>query len=190
MKVRIVTAEKKTYWYAAQIGCVFNVQQSTHNEDSWRVSGMEDGVHHYIVKSDCEILPEENQPEPFDMERALNGEKVVTREGVVVDELYHFKTYHGLCPITAIIDGEKKTFRIDGKYNESGLDTKHDLFMAPRESEYVTKWVNVFDERVTDDTIRCSNVYHSKEKAAANNVYYSNDSGFIGTFPITFKRPS
>lgn len=197
MQVRIVSAFADC-WYKEQIGSIFNVQEGKGMDDKpcFFVCAPEKSLW-YIRMEDCEILPEENQPEPFDLERALKGEKVIGCSG---DEGVFIFTNHNS------FDGDKHLFQFSVKnsgdqyvlvFNGTGWQggftgIKHDssIFMAPRESEYVTKWVNVFDQRVTDDTIRCSNVYDSKEKAAANSVYYSNESGFIGTLPITFKRPS
>lgn len=185
MKVRIVKSERQTYWYAAQIGCIFNVQQSPHDENGWSVSGMEDEHRHYIVKSDCEILPEENQPEPFDLERALKGEKVVTRNGRVVTEIIQFKTAEKtvFC-VGGVCDGEVAYWDIEGHFTPISGKSSRDLFMAPRESEYVTKWANVWHS--TNGYFFGSTSYDSEGAAESVRNFYTD---YIGAFPITFKRP-
>lgn len=193
MKVRIVKA-KPIAWYADQIGCTLNVE--THSDGiNYSASFIGQRMTFFILADDCEILPEENQPEPFDLERALNGEKVVN--GTTTGEFKFsycngnfkyccFLFEHGNCGYCLFYCSNTSSWHHtpNGSYYTEGDYIK----MAPRESEYVTKWVNVFDQRVTDDTIRCSSAYHSKERALENRSNYTNESGYIGTFPITYKR--
>jgi hypothetical protein len=75
---------------------------------------------------------------PFDLTRALKGDKVITRGGDEVDELYHFKKDDSSNPLAIFIKGRGIFWHsIDGMYMES---TPHalDLFMKPKECDY---WV-------------------------------------------------
>lgn len=188
MKVRIVTAFTDC-WYYEQIGSTFNVRKGLGLDDKPCYYFDTNHESNYIRFEDCEIITEENQPEPFDLERALKGEKVITRNGLEVTEVHYFKTAKScIFSIGAVIMGDLHKFGDKGNFM---MDGEHhlDLFMAHRPSEYVTKWVNLYDERVTDNTIRCSSAYHSKERAIETSIKYTNESVYIGTFPITYKRP-
>lgn len=179
MKVRIVKSEHQGYWYAEQIGSII----TAFDKDGYdfHVPGCGD-----ISKSDCEILPEENQPEPFDLERALKGDKVVTKEGYKVTNIVKFPGSVGEMCVYGVCDNGEETevcdWNIKGKFNPRKENTSMDLFMAPRESEYVTKWVNLY-------AAGCAAWEHSQQEAIDSNMK-TGYRGHIGTFPITFKRPS
>jgi hypothetical protein len=67
---------------------------------------------------------------PFNLERALAGDPIVTRDGRKVTEIYYFKTCTEVNCIVCIIDGEKLCYRINGEW--SIQEHKLDLFMAPK----------------------------------------------------------
>ena len=77
---------------------------------------------------------------PFDLERALAGDPVVTRYGRPVTQLTLFKDTDAW-PLVGIIDRRMYSFNIDGK--STGLISKDgffDLFMAPKVQK---RWVVV-----------------------------------------------
>ena len=76
---------------------------------------------------------------PFDLERALAGDKVVTRDGREVTQLTKFNSV-GEC-LAAVVDGELITWGEDGRYWANGKDSGLDLFMAPKT---VKRWVNFY----------------------------------------------
>jgi len=66
----------------------------------------------------------------FNLERALSGDLVVTRDGKSVTEIHYFKTASEGYPVVAIIDGMKFCYQLDGK--NSALESNEiNLFMAP-----------------------------------------------------------
>ena len=77
---------------------------------------------------------------PFDLEAALQGAAVVTREGKEVSELVVLKTLTYGRNLFAVIDGLLYSFYYDGKVYENE-EYKNDLFMKPTQ---VTKWVNIY----------------------------------------------
>ena len=77
---------------------------------------------------------------PFDLEAALNGAAVVTREGKEVTEVVVLKTMIYARNVLAIIDGELYWFHQDGKVAED-VEYNIDLFMKTTQ---VTKWVNIY----------------------------------------------
>lgn len=135
MRVKIINPRS---WYDGQKGATFNVMSL--DDNTYIMSG---SINFEIHKSDCEILPDETtQPEPFDLERALKGEKVICRNGEIVDEIYHIKSLRCKFNVYSVIDGEG-TWHLE---NGSVLTTStsiHDLFMAPKEPKVVTKWAVV-----------------------------------------------
>lgn len=77
---------------------------------------------------------------PFDLEAALRGDKVVTRDGREVTEIYHFKTSSQRYPVRAVVAGGLSAYTVHGRLI-SNSDSAGDLFMAPKER---TVWVNVW----------------------------------------------
>ena len=81
---------------------------------------------------------------PFNLEKALAGDPVVTRKGYKVTSLKHYPEadQDGFC-ISAIIhtqdEVEVETFKINGSFNFRTSENGYDLFMG--ESE---KWVNIY----------------------------------------------
>lgn len=79
---------------------------------------------------------------PFDLEKALAGDPVVTRDGREVTQIHLFDTTakHRLF---GVLFGEVEAFSIDGRYWDNG-DSEADLFMAPKKR---TVWVNLYAHR-------------------------------------------
>jgi len=101
-------------------------------------------------------LKKKNNMKPFNLERALAGEPVITRNGKKVTELLLFKSGKLIQPLFGIIEGEEGyfCFNKDGMYNISSTEASYDLFMA---LEKKSVWVNVYEDSngkllVTTDT--------------------------------------
>lgn len=71
---------------------------------------------------------------PFNLEKALAGDPVVTRDGRVVTEIVHLKT--NIRPIIAVIDGRARGYLIDGTTRSANDWSQRDLFMAPKKTTY------------------------------------------------------
>lgn len=97
--------------------------------------------------------------EKFNLEKALAGEPVVTRDGREVTEIHCFKTCTKGFTVVAVIDGEKQGFHNDGSYWGNGNDHRLDLFMKPK---VVEGWFNVYQE---GDYIWTSSAHNSEERA-------------------------
>lgn len=63
---------------------------------------------------------------PFNLEKALAGEPVVTRDGREVKDLH--KSAFNLYPIRGYVDGMNLLFSIKGEF-VIGMNDKFDLFM-------------------------------------------------------------
>ena len=84
-----------------------------------------------------------NKCKPFDLERALAGDKVVTSEGAEVTEIQYFKTLLSDYPIFAVVSGEIQRFSISGDLYYQGRANNTRLLMAPRTKKFEA-WVSVY----------------------------------------------
>jgi len=81
----------------------------------------------------------------FDLEKALAGEKVITRDGRPITQLVKFKTNSG--SILYALDCDNDTVEpwlIDGRYHDVAGECGSDLFMAPKK---LSGFVNIYDDR-------------------------------------------
>jgi hypothetical protein len=108
---------------------------------------------------------------PFDLEKALAGEPVVTRDGNPVTQLIKFeaKEERDGYVLYGVVNNKIFTFLDSGKYDRTFESHCFDLFMAEPE-----RWVNVyFNERI--NKFWKSAFYNSEKFAkevADGNAYY------------------
>lgn len=79
----------------------------------------------------------------FDLEAALAGKSVVTRDGRVVEGVAATTSRVDYC-VVATIDSSAVTFSAEGRFAVGGGDHRNDLFMAPTER---VVWVNLYQDR-------------------------------------------
>jgi len=98
---------------------------------------------------------------PFDLQRALAGDPVVTRAGSIVKELHYFETipYQKLC---CVVNGCILTFTDDGHYYRDGKDDDHDLFMLPQKKTY---WVNIYRCDIANNNVYVRGLFDTEEEA-------------------------
>jgi hypothetical protein len=79
---------------------------------------------------------------PFNLEEALNGAKVVTRDGREVTQLTKFNVREGI-RIVGVIEGYRSTLEWDNieGFTYSGCESTTDLFLV---KEPKSVWVNVY----------------------------------------------
>lgn len=120
---------------------------------------------------------------PFNLERALAGDPVITRDGRKV-----LKVLDGRHPkvnqyyqIFALIEGDLvyTTYSVSGAYRQ-GSEERQDLFMAPKKRE---GWVNVNKGRQCDPCIGRGRIYQTPEAAFANR-----DNETIGSVRIEWEE--
>lgn len=97
--------------------------------------------------------------EKFDLEKALNGANVVTRDGREVKELTKFKSLNNYYPLVGVLDNELQTWTRTGQFDVNKDNHDNDLFIAVEPKRI---WVNVY---VTDDSIHTGGNYNSLEAA-------------------------
>jgi hypothetical protein len=84
-----------------------------------------------------------NPPEgckPFNLERALAGDPVVTRDGRPVTQLTLFNI-PGRFPLVGVVDNSNESWTPTGLFCVNGKTSYFDLFMAPKKR---TVWVNLY----------------------------------------------
>lgn len=105
---------------------------------------------------------------PFNLEKALAGDKVVTRGGQEVVKIVHFKD--------ANID-ERVIFQVedvvylcseDGKYYTTGSGSQLDLIMATTKKQ---GWMNIYKTSTNSPVAYTSGVYETKQQAVADATF-------------------
>lgn len=80
---------------------------------------------------------------PFNLQEALAGKPVVTRDGRKVTEIKHFKTAtDSYQDVVAVVAGRIQEFTLSGSfYSMGGALSTYDLFM---DSTQKTGWINLY----------------------------------------------
>lgn len=106
----------------------------------------------------------------FNLDRALAGEPVVTRNGKCVSEIHHFLTATPEHQVAAIIEGDLFSFHCSGRFLSSEAD-EMDLFMAPVKKQ---EWANIYyhlDKKLpTGQFYTLGNTVYESEEAAIKYV--------------------
>ena len=97
---------------------------------------------------------------PFDLEKALAGEPVVSKEGRKVIQLHYFPNIKSNFKVMVQLENAfgVDTFTIHGKYSD-GISSQLDLVMAEPE-----RWVNVYYSKAQDN-VWASQFYESESEA-------------------------
>jgi hypothetical protein len=117
---------------------------------------------------------------PFNLEEALNGAKVVTRDGREVTQLTKFNADEDET-LFGVVNKEIASWKDDGRFSFIPPYNDHilDLFMHV---EPVRIWVNIFKRYNGNDIYVGGNRYKSKEDAI--NSLDKNDPDYIKTIEI------
>lgn len=80
---------------------------------------------------------------PFDLQAAIAGAKLQTRDGREVKQFTYFETEDKTTyPIVAVVGGRICSYTASGCYNDSNdMESINDLFMGPEKKEY---WINIW----------------------------------------------
>jgi hypothetical protein len=117
--------------------------------------------------------------EKFDLEKALNGAKVVTRDGREVTQLTKFET-SDIMTIYGVVDGEVYGWDKNGTYGYPSLfDNDNELFLAV-EPESI--WVNVYCHK---GKLQIVGTPHNSLTQAKANILHSVNRQYIKTIEIT-----
>ena len=114
--------------------------------------------------------------EKFNLQKALNGAKIVTRDGREVTQLTKFEDAEEY-PLGAVLEGKIQSWSIDGYYYIDRLgENNADLFI---EGKVRRAWVNVYGHGRDILTGGC---YRTREDAIRN---IREDYEYIKTIEIT-----
>lgn len=116
----------------------------------------------------------------FDLNAALEGQPVITRDGRKVTELHHFKSYDGDYPVYAVINNAVLSYTKEGKYNKS-CGHPLDLCMAPK---VIEKWMNIYEE----EGILWMSVGHDSEAEAKAKIICGISAKYIKTIKVTNEK--
>lgn len=118
---------------------------------------------------------------PFDLEKALAGDKVVTRDGREVTQLHVFDIATPANNLFGVLDGKIMRYRDSGTYlNTQG--SVNDLFMAStKHEEWGYRWLNEYDEMGAVST--CVFATELAAKVHATN-YHPQDTSRVFVFKI------
>lgn len=87
---------------------------------------------------------------PFNLNRALAGHQVVTRDGTKVSEIFFFNTLLGQSPLVAVIHGRITCFSEHGHYHSDHSQSDMDLFMQTNKKEvYIAIYQKEHDRYAT-----------------------------------------
>jgi hypothetical protein len=108
----------------------------------------------------------------FNLQKALIGEKVVTREGRDVTQLTIFKIDNEIF-LVGVIDGEIYKFLEDGTRNflYNGCQSNNDLFM---DEPLIESWVNLYqagNEILTGCSYRTEELAKEKRNTKDGTIY-------------------
>ena len=97
---------------------------------------------------------------PFDLQRALAGDPVVTRAGSIVKELHYFEKLDGqklYCVVHTLLG-----YSDSGTFWSDGREDAHDLFMMPIKKTY---WINIYKSDIEKERMTVRNLYESLDDA-------------------------
>ena len=102
---------------------------------------------------------------PFNLEKALAGEPVVTRDGRKVTDIHYFSAPAKYKVVAHIVNNScVDTFEIDGTYLEDS-ESSTDLFMAERE-----RWINIYWDEYNQKAFSTGSVYATELQAKENGI--------------------
>jgi len=125
---------------------------------------------------------------PFNLERALSGDKLITRNGLEVTEFHYLKSvditkHKDRDCIVFVAGGELHTVTIDGKSVDDRYDHPLDLFMASTKKTYP---VLIFKDKYTGKLCTIEQQLNENENCL---VYEHLDYAyFLGIFPIEIEE--
>jgi hypothetical protein len=113
--------------------------------------------------------------EKFDLEKALNGAKVVTRDGREVTQLTKFECL-SLDSLGGVLDNQLRTWTTQGLFIPNYGESDADLFLAVEPKRI---WVNVLK---INGHIGLGAIGYTKEEAKMKNIHMDK---YIKTIEIT-----
>lgn len=122
-----------------------------------------------------------NTLKPFNLEKALAGEKVVTRDGRNVVEIVKLSKAVGSQSVIAVKeDGNWASYSSDGYSWAEGSLLDNDLFMAPTKKQ---GWMNIYSSHTCNVMAGGGNIYKTYQEAVENSM-----DGLITTVMVEWEE--
>lgn len=134
-----------------------------------------------------EIGQKRDNMKKFNLEEALQGKPVVTRDGRKVGRIVHLDGISDVYSVLTVIDGDLERYTKEGKFlNGSSGPHSYDLFMESAKKE---GWVNIYDKEKAGlgnqikGRLTGENIYNNEECARKAAV-----PGLIATVRIEWEE--
>jgi hypothetical protein len=114
--------------------------------------------------------------EKFNLERALAGDPVITRNGKEVTQLAKFNIQRDKQCLIGVLNHELERWTVDGNYFLSETESEQDLFMKPKENAI---WINVYKKK--DGFLYTTGVDYINEESAKASI---DKIGYLKTIKI------
>jgi len=123
---------------------------------------------------------------PFNLQEALAGKPVVTRDGRSVTDFHVFPTAE-YQKVYAVVGGDRVTgFSEKGTYYNNGITNGRDLFMVSEKKE---GWVNVWGEtRIPAYRKRGYKIFATKQEAEESARAYPYGDPYFGTARLEWEE--
>jgi hypothetical protein len=131
-----------------------------------------------VIVIEVENKQEEVELKEFNLEKALSGTKVYTRNGRQVTEIYQFKTKRGANTVVGVIDGCLYEWHESGVWDSTGKTT-YDLFILP---EVVCMYQNIYYDSKDNRMWGGGQIYNTEQEALSSAVQ---SEYYIKTIKIT-----
>jgi hypothetical protein len=122
---------------------------------------------------------------PFDLEKARNGAKIVTRDDWEVKDWHYFESSTNVSARIYYVykNGSMVATTKDGKYHLLDIESTYDLFIEEEIPEPDIMWWNVYD--MFGKFYIGGGVYKTKEDAIIEG---RKGLGYMGCFPIDLSK--
>lgn len=121
---------------------------------------------------------------PFNLEEAIAGKPVITRDGEDVKELHYFKNCNELFVNSGGSVNRYSNQSDISRYFGTGEDSYRDLFMAPIAK---TGYIVIIRSASSRDFVLCGKIYAS-EAAAVGDCNFNYPYKFVKVLPITYEE--
>ena len=78
---------------------------------------------------------------PFSLQKALEGEPILTRDGRAVTEWHYFKSVTTEWSVFAVLDGQVTAYTKDGRFSTTH---KNPLDLVMKGQMIIEEWINVY----------------------------------------------
>lgn len=121
----------------------------------------------------------------FNLNDALAGHPVVTRNGRKVTQLHLFYNITDKYSLYGVIGDDLHVFTENGSFFDDGEKSELDLFMESLYKDNDTQFINLYKDRVTGEIFAGQKLY-SSEQDAKNNVW--NNAEYYTTTEVTIGK--